>query len=70
MGLIRLMERGGSDYSEYKKAVKAAKKAIETICDLTEEMEEKFSERSGMSSSYRDDYDEERRMRRRHDYDD
>lgn len=49
MGLIRLMERGGSDYHEYKKAIKMAKKAIETICDLTEEMEDEYgySERGG-----------------------
>jgi len=59
MGLIRIMERGGSDYHEYKKAIKMAKKAIETICDLTEDMEEEYgySERGGYSR--RDDEREE-----------
>ena len=47
MGLIHIMERGGEDYREYKKAVKMAKEAIETICELTEEMEEQFGERGG-----------------------
>ena len=46
MGLIHIMERGGSDYHDYKKAVKMAKEAIDTICELTEDMEDKFSERS------------------------
>lgn len=42
MGLIHIMERGGEDYHAYKKAVKMAKEAIDTICDLTEEMEEDY----------------------------
>lgn len=53
------MERGGSDYHEYKKAVKMAKKAIETICDLTEDMEEEeygYSERGGYMK--RDDHED------------
>lgn len=62
MGLIRIMERGGDDYREYKKAVKKAKEAIETICELTDDMEEKFSERGGSSMrdgySRRDNWDE------------
>lgn len=45
MGLLHIMARGGDDYRDYKEAVKMAKKAIDTICDLTEEMEEKFSSR-------------------------
>ena len=45
MGLIHIMERGGDDYREYKKAVKMAKEAIETICELTEDMEEQYGER-------------------------
>ena len=67
------MKRGGEDYREYKKAVKMAKEAIETICDLTEDMEEEYgyNERRGASmrggSSYRhgDDWGEyeERRGR-------
>ena len=63
MGLIRIMERGGSDYHEYKKAIKMAKKAIETICDLTEDMEEEYgySERGGYMK--RDEYHDEYEMR-------
>lgn len=70
MGLIHIMERGGDDYYEYKRAVKKAKEAIETICDLTEDMEDKFSERSSYrmrgGMSRRDDVEDmsERRYRR------
>ena len=46
MGIIHIMKRGGDDYREYKKAVKMAKEAIETICELTEDMEEEFGERN------------------------
>lgn len=73
MGLIHIMERGGDDLREYKKAVKMAKEAIDTICELTEEMEDQYGERSygerGVSRmrSYRredwDDMDERRRRR-------
>lgn len=42
MGFISIMKRGGDDYREYKKAVKMAKEAIETICELTEEMEDEY----------------------------
>ena len=56
MGLIHIMERGGDDYREYKKAVKMAKEAIDTICELTEEMEHEFGERKGsyMRGSHHD----------------
>ena len=46
MGFIRIMERGGEELREYKKALKMAKQGIETLCELTEEMEDQFSERS------------------------
>lgn len=51
MGIVHIMERGGSDYHEYKKALKMAKKSIETLCELTEDMEDEYgySERSGYS---------------------
>ena len=59
MGLIHIMERGGDDYREYKKAVKKAKEAIDTICELTEDMEEEFGYKerneSYMRGSYRRD---------------
>lgn len=60
MGLIRIMERGGDDYYEYKKALKEAKESIkkahesiEEIYEITEEMESSFSKRGSM----RDDRD-------------
>lgn len=61
MGLIHIMERGGDDYREYKKAVKKAKEAIETICELTEDMEEQYGERGGSQMrgySKREDWDD------------
>ena len=45
MGMLHIFERGGDDLREYKRAVKMAKEAVDTICELTEEMEDKFSER-------------------------
>jgi len=60
------MERGGDEFYEYKKALKKAKEAIETICDLSEEMEDKYSERGGMHGSYRDDEEYEMKERRRY----
>lgn len=64
MGVISIMRRGGDDYREYKKAVKMAKKAIETICELTEEMEDEYGyeERGGYRRSD-GDYEERSRMR-------
>jgi len=58
MRLIRIMEKGGDDYREYKKAVKPAKKAIETICELTEDMEEQYGERGSVRYRKDRDYDE------------
>ena len=55
MGMIHIFERGGEELREYKKAVKMAKHAIDTICELTEEMEDQYGERGGshMRGSYR-----------------
>ena len=61
------MERGGDDYREYKRAVKMAKEAIDTICDLTADMESEYGYGERHSSHYRhDDWDgmDERRRRR------
>ena len=62
MGLLHIMERGGSDYREYKRNLKMAKKAIETLCELTEDMEEEYGERS---YSKRDEYEWDERPRMR-----
>lgn len=64
MKLVRLMERGGSDYHDYKKALKMAKEAVDILCDITESMEDEFSSREG--SHYSDgEVSEYRRMSRR-----
>lgn len=70
MGIIHIMERGGEDLYEYKKALKMAKKGIEMLCDLSDEMEDKYGERSakmrgGMSRREEWDEMEERRGRYR-----
>ena len=66
MGLIRLMERGGEDLNEYKKALKMAKKSIETLCELTEEMEDEYGYGERGSYRRREEQDDmyERGMRR------
>lgn len=68
MGIIRLMEKGGEDYKEYKKALKKAKEAIDEICELTDEMEDTFSSRGygmrGGMSRRDDDYEMYDRRRR------
>jgi len=58
MGIVHIFERGGDDYREYKKALKTAKKSIETLCELTEDMEEEYGygERGGYSR--RDEYED------------
>ena len=53
MGLIRIMERGGDDYRDYKRALKAAKKAVDILCELTEDMESEYG-----YSEKRSDYDD------------
>lgn len=68
MGLVTIMKRGGDDYREYKKAVKMAKDAIETICELTAEMEEEYGygERYDHRGGYghREGWDESMDIRR------
>ena len=71
MGLIRIMERGGDDYREYKWHLKNAKKSIEALCELTKEMEDEYGygERGYSERDYdRDEMSERggRSMRRRY----
>ena len=63
MGLIHIKERGGDQEYRFKKALKAAKEAIEEIRELSDEMEEQYSERGRYHM--RDGWDdmEERRGR-------
>ena len=67
MRLIKIMERGGDEFHEYKKALKKAKEAIETICELSDDMEDKYSERGGVRG-YRDEdeYESEHKHYRRY----
>ena len=68
MGIIHIMERGGDDLYEYKKALKTAKKSIDMLCELSEEMEDKYSERGAKMRDmpYRDNLDEFEERRRRY----
>lgn len=69
MGLSIIKSRGGDDEYRFKKALKKAVSALDEICELSEEMEDQYSERDGshMRSGYsrREDWDEmdERRGR-------
>lgn len=57
MRLVKIMERGGDELYEYKKALKKAKEGIEMLCELTEEMEDQYSPRYGSRSYRKDDKD-------------
>lgn len=47
MRLVKIMERGGEDYHEYKKALKKLKESVDIICELSDDMEEQYSSRGG-----------------------
>lgn len=64
MGIIHIMERGGDELREYKKALRMAKKSIESLCELTDDMEDKYSERGSMREGYRRDSEDEMYERR------
>ena len=73
MGYISILKRGGEDYHDYKDALKhakksimSAKKAIEEICELTEDMEDEYGYSERDEERHRGEYDEmrERRSRR------
>ena len=64
MGLISIMERGGDDYASYKKHLKMAKKAIEALCELTEDMEDEYGYSERKHYDDHDGYEERSRMRR------
>lgn len=61
MGLIHIMKRGGDELYEYKKALKMAKKSIEILCELSEEMEDEYG--YGERGSYRREEDDDMRER-------
>ena len=52
-------ERGSnSEASEFRRAAKVAKEALETMCELADEMEDRYSERRGEYGRRGDDYSE------------
>ncbi len=67
MSIVHIFERSGEDYREYKKALKTAKKSIETLCELTDEMEDEYGYGESSGYSRRDTLEERsipvRRMR-------
>lgn len=58
MGIVHIKKRG-EDLSEYRRALKMAKKGIEMLCDLTDEMEDRYSYDED------DDYEEDEKSYRR-----
>ena len=66
--MIAFRERRAADSetSEFKHAIKMMQKGLDMICELTEEMEDRYSERSG---HYRDDDDDMLSYRERRGYD-
>lgn len=58
MGIVHIKKRG-DDLSEYRRALKMAKKGIEMLCDLTDEMEDRYSYDED------DDYEEDEKSYRR-----
>ena len=65
MKLARIMRRDEDDFYAFKKELKKAKHAIKAICDLTEEMEEKYSERDDDDWDDDDDDDPMCKMKKR-----
>lgn len=60
MKVIHIKERGGDEVYDYKKAIKSAKRgadmvleAMQTICDLTEEMEDEYGYGERREDPYR-----------------
>lgn len=78
MRIIHMFKERGDELREYKKALKMAKESIDTICELSDEMEDEYSERGDYGERYsnRGDYGERRGYssrsysRRDHDWDD
>ena len=44
MSMYMLRERSGSESSEFKKAISMMKEGLDKICELSEEMEDRYSE--------------------------
>lgn len=53
MGILHIIrERGGDELSEYRKALKMARQGIDTICRLSDDMADEYSERSDYGDRY------------------
>ena len=72
MRIVHMFKERGDELREYKKALKMAKEGIETICELSDEMEDEYSERGDYGERYssRGDYRSRNYYRRDHDWDD
>lgn len=66
MRIVHMFKERGDDLREYKKALKMAKEGIDTICELSDDMEDEYSERG----DYGDRYHPRHYYRRDHDWDD
>ena len=65
MRLIKIMERGGDEYRDYKKALHMAKKGVEMLYELTEEMESEYGDYGDYSARDHDDYEDRRGIEHR-----
>lgn len=54
--MMRERSGSGSESSEFRRAISMMKQGLELICDLSDEMEERYSERDGYRE--RDNYHE------------
>ena len=66
MRIVHMFRERGDELREYKKALKMAKEGIDTICELSDDMEDEYSERG----DYGDRYHPRHYYRRDHDWDD
>ena len=66
MRIVHMFKERGDELREYKKALKMAKEGIDTICELSDDMEDEYSERG----DYGDRYHSRHYYRRDHDWDD
>ena len=52
MRIVHMFKERGDELREYKKALKMAKEGIDTICELSDEMEDEYSERGDYGERY------------------
>lgn len=66
MRIVHMFKERGDELREYKRALRMAKEGIDTICELSDDMEDEYSERGSYGERYgtRGDY-RQRDYRRR-----